>query len=107
MVQEDAKAKLADELSKIRVAEPLEATLPVKLGEKEPVPQGMCHILGQHRGADLMLRVQPSAEPAELQNPQKKGTFYVSDLFRRVQQYMTYLFKLANLRVSALYVCTS
>ncbi|PQM36900.1 cyclin-A2-1 [Prunus yedoensis var. nudiflora] len=39
IVQEDAKAKLADELSKIRVAEPLEATLPVKLGEKEPVPQ--------------------------------------------------------------------
>lgn len=80
VVQEDAKAKLADELSKIRMAEPLEATLPVKLGEKEPLPQGMCHILGQHRGADLMLRVQPSAEPAELQNPKKKEENMVWDI---------------------------
>ncbi|KAM2544665.1 hypothetical protein TB1_016327 [Malus domestica] len=67
MVQDDAKAKLAEELSKIRVAEPLEPTLP-----KAPVPQGICRTLGQHRGADLMPTIQVPAESAELRNPKKK-----------------------------------
>ncbi|KAB2629408.1 cyclin-A2-2-like [Pyrus ussuriensis x Pyrus communis] len=75
IIQDDVKAKLAEELSKIRVAEPLEPTLP-----KEPVPQGMCHTLGQHRGADLMLTIQAPAESAELWNPQKKEEYMVGEI---------------------------
>ncbi|TQE10580.1 hypothetical protein C1H46_003818 [Malus baccata] len=75
IVQDDVKAKLAEELSKIRVAEPLEPTLP-----KEPVPQVMSHTLGQHKGADLMLTIQAPAESAELWNPQKKEEYMVREI---------------------------
>lgn len=68
MAQDDIKTKLAEELSRIRVAEPLEK-LEVK---EEPVLQSMCHGLRQHGGADLMLPVQHLIKSAELQRPAKK-----------------------------------
>ncbi|KAM5566285.1 cyclin-A2-2-like [Rosa sericea] len=73
--QDDIKAKLAEELSKIRVAEP-----PEKLQVKEePLPQSMCHALRQHGGADLMLPVQHSIKSAGLQRPQKKEEYMVCE----------------------------
>ncbi|KAL6212168.1 hypothetical protein ACLB2K_017389 [Fragaria x ananassa] len=68
MVQDDIKTMLAEELSKIRVAEPQEK-LEVK---EEPVTRSMRHALRQHGGADEMLTVQHSIKSAELQMPQKK-----------------------------------
>lgn len=74
MAQDDIKTKLAEELSRIRVAEPLEK-LEVK---EEPVLQSTCHGLRQHGGADLMLPVQHLIKSAELQRPEKKGKFISS-----------------------------
>ncbi|XP_040365204.1 cyclin-A2-2 isoform X2 [Rosa chinensis] len=72
MAQDDIKAKLAEELSKIRVAEP-----PEKLQVKEePLPQSMCHALRQHGGADL---IQHSIKSPELQRPQNKEEYMVCE----------------------------
>ena len=77
MAQDDIKTMLAEELSKIRVAEPQEK-LEVK---EEPVTRSMRHALRQHGGADEMLTVQHSIKSAELQMPQKKGKLGASDCF--------------------------
>ncbi|XP_024930290.2 cyclin-A2-1 isoform X1 [Ziziphus jujuba] len=58
-VQDDAKSKLAEELSRIRVAESEEFIMPLKLEENKPIPQ--CR---QYDVADLMIPVQTSAKPA-------------------------------------------
>ncbi|XP_062023076.1 LOW QUALITY PROTEIN: cyclin-A2-2-like [Rosa rugosa] len=72
MAQDDIKTKLAEELSKIRVAEP-----PEKLQVKEELlPQSMCHALRQHGGADL---IQHSIKSAQLQRPQKKEEYMVCE----------------------------
>ncbi|KAF3447210.1 hypothetical protein FNV43_RR12390 [Rhamnella rubrinervis] len=67
-VQEDAKTKLAEELSKIRVAESQEFTMPVKLEERKPIQQGI-----QYGVADLILPVWAFTKPAALQTVREKG----------------------------------
>ncbi|XP_050366275.1 LOW QUALITY PROTEIN: cyclin-A2-2-like [Argentina anserina] len=66
--QDDIKTKLAEELSKIRMAEPREK-LEVK---EEPLARSMCHDLRQQGGADAMLPRHHPIKLAELQMPQKK-----------------------------------
>lgn len=72
-VQEDAKTKLAEELSKIRVAESQEFTMPVKLEESNPIPQ--CRQFGV---ADLILPVRALTNLAALQTAREKGLCSVS-----------------------------
>ncbi|KAJ7966114.1 Cyclin [Quillaja saponaria] len=57
LVQEDVKTKLAEELSKIRMVEAQESTLPVKLEEEELVQQDIdmiCDELGSSRGPGIV-----------------------------------------------------
>lgn len=77
-VQDDAKSKLAEELSRIRVAESEEFIMPLKLEENKPIPQ--CR---QYDVADLMIPVQTSAKPAG--NAPIKGLYSILSL--RMQQH--------------------
>ena len=63
-VEEDVKTKLAEDLSKIRMVEAQENTLPVILEERE-VAEPMCHDARKCVVADPM--------PVGLQSPQKRG----------------------------------
>lgn len=85
-VQDDAKLKLAEELSRIRVAESEEFIMPVKLEENKPLPQ--CRQCGV---ADLMFSVQTSAKTAGIQNAPKKGLCSISSLSVRMQQHRVIL----------------
>lgn len=71
-MEEDAKTKLAEELSKIRMVEPHEISLPVNLEEQEPAESS-------NGLADQMPLVQSSTKPAGLQSDQKKGLFFVAN----------------------------
>lgn len=74
-MQGDAKTKLAEELSKIRMVESQESTFPVNLEEEDPNEQSIreCGL------ADQMLLVQPSTKPAGLESSQEKGLFSVTN----------------------------
>lgn len=72
-VQEDAKTKLAEELSKIKVAESEEFTLPLKLEEDEQVPHS-----GQYGVENKTLLAQAFAKCVGLQSFQRKGHCSIS-----------------------------
>lgn len=75
-MQGDAKTKLAEELSKIRMVESQESTLPVNLEEEDPNEQSIreCGL------ADQMLLVQPSTKPAGLESSQEKEDMVCKEL---------------------------
>ncbi|KAJ0090926.1 hypothetical protein Patl1_12827 [Pistacia atlantica] len=65
--EDDVKSKLAEELSKIRMVEPQEISLPATLKEREPVKLSICHNTDDCGEADMIL----SAD-VRLKSPQKK-----------------------------------
>ncbi|KAI4316266.1 hypothetical protein L6164_024263 [Bauhinia variegata] len=69
--QEDAKTKLAEELSKIRMVESHDTTASVRLTDKEPLQKSTSRIT-ECVLADPMLSVQDSRESDELLNPPYK-----------------------------------
>ncbi|KAG2691593.1 hypothetical protein I3843_08G015900 [Carya illinoinensis] len=72
LVEEDAKTKLAEELSKIRMVESHEISLPVNLEEQEPAEKSMSNDIREYGLADRMPLIQASTKPAGLQSDQKK-----------------------------------
>lgn len=70
-VKEDVKEKLAEELSKIRMAEAQEITSISKLEENQ---KESCH---GTRGGDQMLIPPVSIKSVEVQSPLKKGQCFV------------------------------
>ncbi|XWS27164.1 hypothetical protein CRYUN_Cryun26dG0091600 [Craigia yunnanensis] len=70
-VEEDVKTKLAEDLSKIRMVEAQENTLPVILKERE-VAEPMCPGARECVVADPMPPIQASTMPVGLQSPQKR-----------------------------------
>jgi cyclin A len=78
-MQGDAKIKLAEELSKIRMVESQDITLPVNLEEEEPNEQSMSNSMRECGLADQMPLVQASIKPAGLQSSPEKGLFSVSN----------------------------
>lgn len=77
-LEEDAKTKLAEELSKIRMVESHEISLPVNLEGQEPAEKSMSYNIREYGLADQMPLVQASTKPAGLQSDQKKGLFSVA-----------------------------
>ncbi|KAM3735889.1 hypothetical protein ACB098_10G122100 [Castanea mollissima] len=71
-MQEDANTKLAEELSKIRMVESQEVTLPVKLEEQEPTETRMSSSIRECGLPDHMPLILGSSKPAGLQSSQKK-----------------------------------
>lgn len=71
-MQEDAKTKLAEELSKIRMVESQEIALPVKVEEQEPTETSMSYSIRECSLADQIPLVQASTKPTGLQSFQKK-----------------------------------
>lgn len=76
-MQEDANTKLAEELSKIRMVESQEVTLPVELEEKGPTETSMSSCIRECGLPDHMPMMLGSSKPAGLQISQKKGLFPV------------------------------
>jgi cyclin A len=78
-IQGDAKTKLAEELSKIRMVESQDRTLTVNLEEEEPNKQSMSCSIRECGLANQMPMVQASTKPAGLQSSQEKGLFSVAN----------------------------
>ncbi|KAH7574192.1 hypothetical protein JRO89_XS03G0263900 [Xanthoceras sorbifolium] len=70
--EEDAKTKLAEELSKIRMVEPQEIALPVKLKEREPVEMSTCNNRSECDKANRTFPRCAAKKPFGLQASQKK-----------------------------------
>lgn len=68
-VEEDVKTKLAEELSKIRMAESQEVK------EREPVHLSACHSTSEDGEADWILPSHAYEKPVGLQEPQEKGLY--------------------------------
>lgn len=71
--EEDANTRLADDLSKIRVVEPREASLQETLHEKERTIQNRCHTSRECGVSDMILSVS-----SEQSIPQPNGIQHVS-----------------------------
>jgi cyclin A len=82
-MQEDAKTKLAEELSKIRMVESQEIALPVKVEEQEPTETSMNYSIRECSLADQIPLVQASTKPTGLQSFQKKGLFSAINISTR------------------------
>ncbi|XVF34439.1 hypothetical protein REPUB_Repub18cG0059200 [Reevesia pubescens] len=70
-VEEDVKTKLAEDLSKIRMVEAQENTLPVILEERE-LAESACHGARECAVADAMPPIQASTMVVGVQSPQEK-----------------------------------
>lgn len=95
-MQEDANTKLAEELSKIRMVESQEVTLPVKLEEQEPTETSMSSSIRECGLPDHMPLILGSSKPAGLQSFQKKGLFSVINFSSRCKSIWTYYFNWSN-----------
>ncbi|KAK4853989.1 hypothetical protein QYF36_017401 [Acer negundo] len=69
---EDAKTKLAEELSKIRMVEPQEIILPLKSKEREPVEKSICNNRSECDQANPTFTRCAAKKPFGLQASQKK-----------------------------------
>ncbi|XP_062164202.1 cyclin-A2-2-like isoform X2 [Alnus glutinosa] len=79
-IQGDAKTKLAEELSKIRMVESQDRTLTVNLEEEEPNKQSMSCSIRECGLANQMPMVQASTKPAGLQSSQEKEDMVCKEL---------------------------
>lgn len=75
-IEEDVKTKLAEDLSKIRMVEAQESTLPIILEEREGA-EPMCHDARESVATDQVPPVQALTMPLGLQSSQKRGLFSV------------------------------
>lgn len=71
-VEEDVKAKLAEDLSKIRMMEAHESSLPVKLDERG-VAEPTCLGAREYVIENSMLPIQVFTMPFGHQSPKRKG----------------------------------
>ncbi|XP_044471238.1 cyclin-A2-2-like isoform X2 [Mangifera indica] len=69
--EDDVKSKLAEELSKIRMVEPQEISLPVTLKEREPVKLSICHNTDDCGEADMILSEDASKKPTRPLNTEE------------------------------------
>lgn len=88
--EDDVKSKLAEELSKIRMVESQEISLPATLKEGESVKLSICHNTDDCGEADMILSADASKKPVRLKSPQKKGLYVISSP-RTIYRYMSYL----------------
>ncbi|XP_044463612.1 cyclin-A2-2-like [Mangifera indica] len=70
--EDDVKSKLAEDLSKIRMVEPEQISLPATLKKREPVKQSICHNTDDCGKAEMILSAYASEKPVGLKGPQKK-----------------------------------
>lgn len=86
--EDDVKSKLAEELSKIRMVEPQEISLPVTLKEREPVKLSICHNTDDCGEADMILSEDASKKPTR---PLNTGLYFIFSFPRTIYRYMSYL----------------